>query len=60
MMLDLRKVEILDDAKILQMLVQLKSEFGKNTNSTNTFAIVCLLFLFGLRASELSGLKKQM
>ena len=53
-----KEVEILDDAKILQMLVHLKSEFGKNTNSTNTFAIVCLLFLFGLRASELSALKK--
>jgi integrase len=53
-----KEVEILDDAKILQMLIHLKSEFGKNTSSTNTFAIVCLLFLFGLRASELSALKK--
>ena len=53
-----KEVEILDDAKILKMLIKLKSEFGRNTNSTNTFAIVCLLFLFGLRASELSALKK--
>ena len=53
-----KDVVIIDDKKILEILLSLRADFGKNVDLTNTFAIFCLLFLFGLRASELSGLKK--
>jgi len=49
---------LLDDEKIVEILTALRSSFGMNTDATNTFAIFCMLFLFGLRPAELSGLKK--
>ena len=53
-----KDVTILDDEKIFEILTSLRADFGKSVDATNTFAIFCLLFLFGLRAAELSGLKK--
>ena len=49
---------LLTDEKIVEILTALRSSFGMNTDATNTFAIFCMLFLFGLRPAELSGLKK--
>ena len=53
-----RDIVILDDAKIVEILTALKNDFGKSVDASNQFAIFCMLFLFGLRASELSGLKR--
>jgi len=53
-----KDIIILDDGKIVEMLTLLKKNFGKSVDATNQFAIICMLFLFGLRASELTGLKR--
>lgn len=52
-------VNILDDAKVSAIMNDLYQGMkAKDINSTNTFAIFCMLFFFGLRASELSGIRK--
>ena len=53
-----KDIVILDDEKIIEILASLRDDFGKSVDAANTFAIFALLFLFGLRAAELSGLKK--
>ena len=53
-----KEIVILEDAKIVEILTALKNDFGKSVDASNQFAIFCMLFLFGLRASELSGLKR--
>ena len=53
-----KDIVILEDAKIVEILTALKNDFGKSVDASNQFAIFCMLFLFGLRASELSGLKR--
>ena len=52
-------INILDDQKVMAIMDQLYQGMkAKDINATNTFAIFCLMFFFGLRASELSGIKK--
>jgi integrase len=53
-----KDVELIGDDKIKEILNEIFKGFGKNTHATNAFGIFCMLFLFGLRASELAGLKK--
>ena len=53
-----KEVELIGDNKIKEILNEIFKGFGKDRNSTNAFGIFCMLFLFGLRASELAGLKK--
>jgi len=49
---------LVPDETIVEILTALRSSFGMNIDATNTFGIFCMLFLFGLRPAELSGLKK--
>ena len=52
-------VNVLDDATVTTIMNDLYLGMkAKDINCTNTFAIFCLLFFFGLRASELSGIRK--
>jgi integrase len=53
-----KDVELIGDDKIKEILNEIFKGFGKDTHATNAFGIFCMLFLFGLRASELAGLKK--
>ena len=53
-----KEVELIGDNKIKEILNEIFKGFGKDRNATNAFGIFCMLFLFGLRASELAGLKK--
>ena len=53
-----KDVELIGDNKIKEILNEIFKGFGKDRHSTNAFGIFCMLFLFGLRASELAGLKK--
>ena len=53
-----KEVELIGDNKIKEILNEIFKDFGKDRHSTNAFGIFCMLFLFGLRASELAGLKK--
>lgn len=53
-----KEVELIGDNKIKEILNEIFKDFGKDRHSTNVFGIFCMLFLFGLRASELAGLKK--
>lgn len=52
-------VNILDEKKVAEIMEDLYLGMkAKDFNATNTFAIFCMLFFFGLRASELSGIRK--
>ena len=52
-------INILDDQKVMAIMDQLYQGMkAKDINATNTFAIFCILFFTGLRASELSGIRK--
>ena len=52
-------INILDEDKVSQIMQDLYQGMkAKDHNATNTFAIFCMLFFFGLRASELSGIRK--
>jgi integrase len=52
-------INVLDDDKVSSILNTLYQGMkAKDHNATNTFAIMCMLFFFGLRASELSGIRK--
>jgi len=52
-------INILDEAKVTAIMDQLYQGMkAKDINATNTFAIFCMMFFFGLRASELSGIRK--
>ena len=53
-----KEVELIGDNKIKEILNEIFKGFGKDRHATNAFGIFCMLFLFGLRASELAGLKK--
>ena len=53
-----KDVELIGDNKIKEILNEIFKGFGKDRHATNAFGIFCMLFLFGLRASELAGLKK--
>jgi integrase len=53
-------INVLDEDKVLSIMNDLYQGMkAKDYNATNTFAIFCMLFFFGLRASELSGIKKE-
>jgi integrase len=52
-------INLIDENKVAEMLASFKDGFkNKDLDAINTFAIFCMLFFFGLRASELSGIKK--
>jgi len=52
-------INILDEDKVSEIMQDLYQGMkAKDHNATNTFAIFCMLFFFGLRASELSGIRK--
>jgi integrase len=52
-------INLIDENKVSEMLASFKDGFiNKDIDAINTFAIFCMLFFFGLRASELSGIKK--
>ena len=53
-----KEVDLIGDNQIKEILNKLYLEFNTDRNSANAFGIFCMLFLFGLRASELAGLKK--
>jgi integrase len=53
-----KEVELIGDNQIKDILNKLYEEFNTDRNAANAFGIFCMLFLFGLRASELAGLKK--
>jgi len=51
-------INILDDQKVSEIIEDLyKGMNAKDINCTNIFAIFCMMFFFGLRASELSGIR---
>lgn len=51
-------INILDDQKVSEIIEDLyKGMNAKDLNCTNIFAIFCMMFFFGLRASELSGIR---
>lgn len=53
-----KEVDLIGDNQIKEILNKLYLEFNTDRNAANAFGIFCMLFLFGLRASELAGLKK--
>jgi len=53
-----REVELIDDEKIVEIIGEYYQNLWNDVDAANTFAIFSMLFLFGLRASELSGIKK--
>jgi integrase len=53
-----KEVDLIGDNQIKEILNKLYLEFNNDRHAANAFAIFCMLFLFGLRASELAGLKK--
>ena len=53
-----KEVELIGDNQIKDILNKLYEEFNTDRNAANAFGIFCMFFLFGLRASELAGLKK--
>ena len=53
-----KEVELIGDDKIKEILNEIFKDFYKDKHAANAFGIFCMLFLFGLRASELAGLKK--
>lgn len=54
-----KEIELIGDDQIKEILNELYKEFYNDRNAANAFGIFCMLFLFGLRASELAGLKKE-
>ena len=53
-----KEVDLIGDSQIKEILNKLYLEFNNDRHAANAFGIFCMLFLFGLRASELAGLKK--
>ena len=53
-----KEIDLIGDDQISSILHKLALDFGNDRHAANAFAIFCMLFLFGLRASELAGLKK--
>ena len=52
-------INILSEEKVAAIINDLYEGMKvKDLDKTNTFAIFCMLYFFGLRASELSGIKK--
>ena len=53
-----KEIELIDDRKIIEIISEYYKNLWKDVDAANTFAIFSMLFLFGLRASELSGIKR--
>ena len=53
-----KEVHLIDDEKIKEMINLVFTDFKKDIDASNTFGIFCMLFFFGLRASELTGIKR--
>ena len=52
-------INILSEEKVAEIINDLYEGMKvRDLDKTNTFAIFCMLYFFGLRASELSGIKK--
>lgn len=54
-----KPVEVIDEDAVKKILIQLNQNKDNNYKSALSFAMVVVLFLFGLRRSELKGLKPQ-
>ena len=53
-------INILSEEKVAAIINDLYQGMKvRDLDKTNTFAIFCMLYFFGLRASELSGIKKE-
>jgi|TARA_Y100000310_G_scaffold76776_1_gene73264 integrase len=53
-----KQVELIDDQKVMEIISEYYKNLWNDPHAANTFAIFSMLFLFGLRASELSGIKR--
>jgi len=53
-----KETKILDDNLCMVMINTNYEQMWNDTNAANRFAILCLLFIFGLRASELAAIKR--
>ena len=53
-----KETAILDDETCMKMINTNYQEMWKDLDAANRFAILCLLFILGLRASEMIGLKR--
>ena len=53
-----KETAILDDETCMKMINTNYQEMWNDLDAANRFAILCLLFILGLRASEMIGLKR--
>lgn len=51
-------VEVIDEETVKKILIDLNANKDKDYKSAISFAVVCTLFLFGLRRSEMMALKR--